>query len=72
MENQVFSSTQRTIMRRSVITIGLIFTKVVLNQAQGLTKNIQEVSVRKNVNQRRYNKKCRRGADSPPPTHTPF
>ena len=65
--NPSFSLTQRAITRRSVITLGPIFTKMVLNRAQGSKKKSQEVSVRKNVNQRRYNKKCRGGgADSPP------
>ena len=57
----IFSLTQRAITRRSVITLGPIFTKMVLNRAQGSKEKSQEVSVRKNVNQRRYNKKLRRG-----------
>ena len=63
-----FALTQRAITQRSVLTLGPIFTKMVLNWAQGLKEKSQEVSVRKNINQRRYNKKCRGGgADSAPP-----
>ena len=62
-----FSLTQRAITQRSVITLGPIFTKMVLNRAQGSKEKSQEVSVRKNVNQRRYNKKCRRGGGFRPP-----
>ena len=43
------------------------FYKIVLNRAQGLKEKSQEVSGRKNINQQRYNKKCRGGADSAPP-----
>ena len=67
MENQFFRCTQRAITQRRVITLGPIFIKMVLNQAQGLEEKSQEVSTRKNCNQQRYNKKCRRGADSAPP-----
>ena len=63
----VFRCTQRAITQRRVITLGPIFIKMVLNQAQGLKKKGQEVSARKNNNRQRYNKKCRRGADSAPP-----
>ena len=35
--------------------------KMVLNRAQGLKKKSHEVSVRKNNNRLRYNKKCRGG-----------
>ena len=56
-----FSLTQRVITQRSVITLGPIFTKMVLNRVQGSKEKSQEVSVRKNANQWRYNKKCRRG-----------
>ena len=34
----IFFFTQSAIMRRSVITLGLIFTTIVLNQAQGSKK----------------------------------
>ena len=67
MENQVFRCTQRAITQRSVITLGPIFTQMVLKQAQGSKEKSQEVSVRKNINQRRYNKKCRGGRIPPPP-----
>ena len=36
MENQFFRCTQRAITQRRVITLGPIFIKMVLNQAQGL------------------------------------
>ena len=36
--------TQRAITQRCVITLGPIFIKMVLNQAQGLKKKSQEVS----------------------------
>ena len=62
-----FFVTQRAITRRSVITLGPIFTKMVLNRAQGSKEESQEVSVQKNVNQRRYNQKCRGGWFQPPP-----
>ena len=42
-----FSLTQRAITQRGVITLGPIFTKMVLNQVQGSRRNSQEVSVRK-------------------------
>ena len=61
MENRFFRCTQRAITQRRVITLGPIFIKMVLNQAQGLKKKSQEVSARKNNNRQRYNKKCRRG-----------
>ena len=41
MENQFFRCTQRAITQRRVITLGLIFIKMVLNQAQGLKKKSQ-------------------------------
>ena len=63
----VFRCTQRAITQRRVITLGLIFIKMVLNRAQGLKEKSQEVSARKNNNQQRYNKTCRRGMDSTPP-----
>ena len=63
----VFRCTQRAITQRHVITLGSIFIKMVLNRAQGLKEKSQEVSARKNNNRQRYNKKCRRGADSAPP-----
>ena len=66
MENQFFRCTQRAITQRRVITLGPIFIKMVLNRAQGLKEKSQEVSARKNNNRQRYNKKCRRGADSAP------
>ena len=66
MENQFFRCTQRAITQRRVITLGPIFIKMVLNRGQGLKKKGQEVSARKNNNWQRYNKKCRRGADSAP------
>ena len=50
MENKVFRCTQRAISQHSVITLGLIFTKMVLKRAQGSKKKSQEVSVRKNFN----------------------
>ena len=62
----VFRWTQRSITQRRVITLGLIFVKMVLNRAQGLKKKSHEVSARKNNNRLRSNKKCRRGADSAP------
>ena len=62
----VFRCTQRAITQRRVITLGPIFIKMVLNQAQGLKKKSQEVSTRKNNNQQRHNKKCRRGQIPPP------
>ena len=40
-----FSLTQRAITRRSVITLGPIFTKMVLNQVQGSKEKSQDVSV---------------------------
>ena len=46
----VFRCTQRAITQRRVITLGPIFIKMVLNQAQGLKKKSQEVSARKNNN----------------------
>ena len=61
MENRFFRCTQRAITQRRVITLGSIFIKMVLNQAQGLKKKSQEVSTRKNNNRQRYNKKCRKG-----------
>ena len=67
MENQFFRCTQRAITQRRVITLGLIFIKMVLNRAQGLKDKSQEVSARKNNNRQRYNKKCRRGGRIPPP-----
>ena len=67
MENQFFRCTLRAITQRRVIILGPIFIKMVLNRAQGLKKKSQEVSARKNDNRQRYNKKCRRGADSAPP-----
>ena len=36
MENQFFRCTQRAITQRGIITLGPIFIKMVLNQAQGL------------------------------------
>ena len=63
----VFRWTQRSITQCHVITPGPIFLKMVLNRAQGLKKKSHEVSARKNNNRLRYNKKCRRGADSAPP-----
>ena len=63
----VFRCTQRAITQCRIITLGPIFIKMVLNQAQGLKEKSQEVSARKNNNRQRYNKKCRRGADSAPP-----
>ena len=65
MENQFFRCTQRAITQRRVITLGLIFIKMVLNRAQGLKKKSQEVSVRKN-NNRQDNKNVGGGADSAP------
>ena len=62
-----FSLTQLAITWRGVITLGPIFTKMVLNRAQGSKEKSQEVSVRQNVNQRRYNKKFRRGGGFRPP-----
>ena len=53
-------------MQRRVITLGPIFKKMVLNQAQGLKKKSHEVSVRKDNNQLRYNKKCWGGWILPP------
>ena len=67
MENQFFRCTQRAITQRRVITLGPIFIKMVLNQAQGLKEKSQEVSARKNNNRQRYNKKCRRGGGFRPP-----
>ena len=67
MENQFFRCTQRAITQRRVITLGQIFIKMVLNRAQGFKEKSQEVSARKNNNQQRYNKKCRRGGRIPPP-----
>ena len=67
MENQFFRCTQRAITQRRVITLGPIFIKMVLNRAQGLKEKSQEVSARKNNNQQRYNKKCRRGGGFRPP-----
>ena len=64
----VFRCTQRAITQRRVITLGPIFIKIVLNQAQGLNKKSQEVSARKNNNRQRYNKKNVEGrADSAAP-----
>ena len=63
----VFRCTQGAITQRRVITLGPIFIKMVLNQAQGLKKKSQEVSARKNNNRQRYNKKCRRGGGFCPP-----
>ena len=67
MENRFFRCTQRAITQRRVITLGPIFIKMILNQAQGLKKKSQEVSTRKNNNRQRYNKKCRGGGRIPPP-----
>ena len=67
MENQFFHCTQRAITQHRVITLGPIFIKMVLNQAQGLKEKSQEVSARKNNNRQRYNKKCRRGGGFRPP-----
>ena len=67
MENQFFRCTQRAITQRRVITLGPIFIKMVLNQAQGLKEKSQEVSARKTNNRQRYNKKCRRGGGFRPP-----
>ena len=61
IENQFlvsFSLDQRSITQRHVITLGPIFLKMVLNQAQGLKEKSHEVSARKNNNRLRYNKKC--------------
>ena len=63
----IFRCTQRAITQRRVITLSPIFIKMVLNQAQGLKEKNQEVSAWKNNNRQWYNKKCRRGADLPPP-----
>ena len=63
----VFRWTQRSITQRRVITLGLIFVKMVLNRAQGLKKKSHEVSARKNNNRLRSNKKCRGGGFCPPP-----
>ena len=63
----VFRWTQRSITQRRVITLGLIFVKMVLNRAQGLKKKSHEVSARKNNNRLRSNKKCRRGGGFRPP-----
>ena len=67
MENQVFRCTRHAITQRRVITLGPIFIQMVLNRAQGLKKKSQEVSVRKNNNRQRYNKKCRGGGGFRPP-----
>ena len=67
MEKSFFRCTQRAVMQRRVITLGPIFIKMVLNQAQGLKKKSQEVWAQKNNNRQRYTKKCWRGADSTPP-----
>ena len=70
MEKSVFRCTQRAITQRRIITLGPIFTKMVLNRAQGLKEKSQEVSARKNNNRhirQRYNKKSRRGRIPPPP-----
>ena len=63
----VFRCTQRAITQRRIITLGLIFIKMVLNRAQGLKEKSQEVSAQKNNNRQRYNKKCRRGGRILPP-----
>ena len=63
----VFRCIQRAITQRRVITLGPNFIKMVLNRAQGLKEKSQEVSVRKNNNRQRYNKKCRRGGGFRPP-----
>ena len=63
----VFRCAQRAITQRRIITLGPIFIKMVLNRAQGLKEKSQEVSVRKNNNRQRYNKKCWRGGFHPPP-----
>ena len=68
----VFRCTQRVNTQRRVITLGPIFIKMVFNRAQGLKKKSQEVSARKNNIRQRYNKKCRRGADSAPPPAPPL
>ena len=63
-----FSLTQRAITWRCVATLSPIFTKMVLNRAQGLKEESQEVSARKNIATRSYNKKIGGGgADSAPP-----
>ena len=62
----VFRCTQRAITQCRVITLDPIFIKMVLNRAQGLMEKSQEVSAQKRNNRQRYNKKCRRGADSAP------
>ena len=59
--------TQRAIMRHSVITLGPIFTKMVLNRAQGSKEKSQEVSMQKNVDQWRYNKNVEGGGFCRPP-----
>ena len=63
----VFRCTQRVITQRRVITLGPIFIKMVLNRAQGLKEKKSKSFSAKNNNRQRYNKKCRRGADSAPP-----
>ena len=50
----VFRCTQRAITQRRVISLGLIFIKMDLNQAQGLKEKSQEVSAQKNNNRQRY------------------
>ena len=66
MENQFFRCTQRAITQRRVITLGPIFIKMVLNQAQGLKKKVKRFQREKKNNRQRYNKKMSKGgADSP-------
>ena len=66
MEKSVFRCTQRAVTQRHVITLGPIFIKMVLNQAQGLKEKSQEVWARKNNNRQRYNKKFEGGRILPP------
>ena len=63
----VFRCTQRAITHCRVITLGLIFIKMLLNRAQGLKKKSQKVSARKNNNRQRYNKNVEGGERILPP-----
>ena len=47
MEKSSFSLTQRAIKQRSVITLGPIFTKMILNWAQGSKKKVKKFQFEK-------------------------
>ena len=61
-----FALTQRAITRRSVLTLGPIFTKMVLNWAQGLKKKVKKFQCEKISTSGDITKNVEGGADSPP------